>query len=260
MVVTPDADLDLAVEGALFAGFGTAGQRCTSLGTVIVPRVRARRVPQPVRRRDRRGQGRRPVRRTCCTGRCSTPKFAERFEKFLGWVSPQHTVLGSTGTGRITAANPREGFVGDPEAGIFYHPAIVDGVRPGDEIFDQETFGPLVGVTTYQTMDEAIELANAPGYGLSSSIYTNDATRGVQRSGAASPRAWLSVNNSTSGAEAHLPFGGNGKSGNGSRQSGVWVLDQFTRWQSLNWDYSGKLQKAQMDVVELTPDSDFRLA
>ena len=61
----------------------------------------------------------------------------------------------------------------------------------------------------------------------------------------------VSVNNSTSGAEAHLPFGGNGKSGNGSRQSGVWVLDQFTKWQAMNWDYSGHLQKAQMDVAEV---------
>ena len=69
----------------------------------------------------------------------------------------------------------------------------------------------------------------------------------------------VSVNNSTSGAEAHLPFGGNGKSGNGSRQSGIWVLDQFTRWQSMNWDYAGKLQKAQMDLVELPADMDFRL-
>ena len=63
----------------------------------------------------------------------------------------------------------------------------------------------------------------------------------------------VSVNNSTSGAEAHLPFGGNGKSGNGSRQSGMWVLDQFTRWQSMNWDYAGKLQKAQMDVGGIEP-------
>lgn len=69
----------------------------------------------------------------------------------------------------------------------------------------------------------------------------------------------VSINNSTSGAEAHLPFGGNGKSGNGSRQSGIWVLDQFTRWQSINWDYSGSLQKAQMDVAELTTDDSFRL-
>ena len=69
----------------------------------------------------------------------------------------------------------------------------------------------------------------------------------------------VSINNSTSGAEAHLPFGGNGKSGNGSRQSGVWVLDQFTRWQAVNWDYAGKLQRAQMDVAEIEADLDFRL-
>ena len=69
----------------------------------------------------------------------------------------------------------------------------------------------------------------------------------------------VSVNNTTSGAEAHLPFGGNGKSGNGSRQSGQWVLDQFTRWQSMNWDHSGRLQKAQMDVATLEPDMSFRL-
>ena len=67
----------------------------------------------------------------------------------------------------------------------------------------------------------------------------------------------VSVNNSTSGAEAHLPFGGNGRSGNGSRQSGVWVLDQFTRWQALNWDHSGRLQKAQMDVAEIDADLGF---
>jgi alpha-ketoglutaric semialdehyde dehydrogenase len=69
----------------------------------------------------------------------------------------------------------------------------------------------------------------------------------------------VSVNNSTSGAEAHLPFGGNGQSGNGSRQSGIWVLDQFTRWQAMNWDYSGRLQKAQMDVADLAADLGYRL-
>ena len=69
----------------------------------------------------------------------------------------------------------------------------------------------------------------------------------------------LSVNNSTAGAESHLPFGGNGKSGNGGRQSGMWVLDQFTRWQAMNWDWSGRLQKAQMDVADLPSDASFRL-
>ncbi len=257
MVVTASADIDLAVEGALFGGFGTAGQRCTSLGTVIchesvhdefltrfVEATAAAAVGDPFA--------------DVLYGPMLDIRFSERFERFLAWIGPQHKVMGSSGIGRITAANPRARFVGDPEAGIFCHPTIVDGVRPGDEIFDRETFGPLVGVTTYRTLDQAVELANAPGYGLSSSIYTNDATEAYRfRRGVSA--GMVSVNNSTSGAEAHLPFGGNGKSGNGSRQSGQWVLDQFTRWQALNWDYSGRLQKAQMDVAELTPDRDFRL-
>jgi alpha-ketoglutaric semialdehyde dehydrogenase len=116
----------------------------------------------------------------------------------------------------------------------------------------------VVGVCTYDSLDEAIELANLPGYGLSSSIYTTDPTEAFRfRAGVGA--GMVSVNNSTSGAEAHLPFGGNGRSGNGSRQSGRWVLDQFTRWQSMNWDYSGRLQKAQMDTATITPDLTFRL-
>jgi alpha-ketoglutaric semialdehyde dehydrogenase len=257
MVVTPNADLDLAVEGALFAGFGTAGQRCTSLGTVICHES----VHEEFLNRFAEATAAAAVGDPFADvlyGPMLDVRFAERFEKYLGWIGPRHKVLGSAGIGRITPANPRAGFVGDPEAGLFYHPTIVDGVRPGDEIFDQETFGPMVGVTTYQSMDEAVELANAPGYGLSSAVYTNDAREAFAfRQGVSA--GMVSVNNSTSGAEAHLPFGGNGKSGNGSRQSGIWVLDQFTRWQALNWDYSGRLQKAQMDVVELTPDLEFRL-
>ena len=113
-------------------------------------------------------------------------------------------------------------------------------------------------VTKFKTFDEAIALANDHGYGLSSAIYTTNplhALRFRERVTA----GMVSVNNSTSGAEAHLPFGGNGKSGNGSRQSGIWVLDQFTRWQSMNWDYAGKLQKAQMDVVGIEAVEDFKL-
>ena len=258
MVVTPSAELDLAVEAALFAGFGTAGQRCTSLGTVIVHEsvhddfvARFDKATRDIAVGDPAGE--------VVLGPMLDERFAARFEDYLGWIQPHHTVLGSTGTGRITAANPRAGFAGDPQAGLFYHPTIVDGVRPGDEIFLNETFGPLVGITTYRDLSAAIDLANLPDYGLSSAIYTTkpDEVFAFRRGISA---GMVSVNNSTSGAEAHLPFGGNGKSGNGSRQSGVWVLDQFTRWQSLNWDYSGRLQKAQMDVTELVPDEDFRLA
>ncbi|WP_225992129.1 aldehyde dehydrogenase family protein [Actinomadura montaniterrae] len=257
MVVTEDADLPLAVEGALFSGFGTAGQRCTSLGTVIVHEslhgafvrlldeaVRAAPVGDPFE--------------DVLYGPLISERFADGFEKTLGWIRDGHAVHGSSGIGRITAANPRAGFAGDPEPGLFYHPVIVDGVGPGDELFMNETFGPIAGVAPYRTLDEAIALANAPGYGLSASIYTTDPAK-VFRFRRRISAGMVSVNNSTSGAEAHLPFGGNGRSGNGSRQSGVWVLDQFTRWQSMNWDHSGRLQKAQMDVAEIVPDLGFRL-
>jgi aldehyde dehydrogenase (NAD+) len=248
LVVMPDADLDLAVEGALFSGFGTAGQRCTSLGTVIVHRdvhdefvARFARAVEAAAIGDPTGD--------VLYGPMISQRFADRFESWLGLVEPHHRVSGSTGIGRITADNPREGFVGDPSAGIFYHPTIVDGVTAEDKLYATETFGPIVGVASFGTFDQMIELANRHGYGLSSAIYTNDpkaAFRFRQRVSA----GMVSVNNATSGAEAHLPFGGNGKSGNGSRQSGIWVLDQFTRWQAMNWDYGGRLQKAQMDTAE----------
>ncbi|HEX6198514.1 MAG TPA: aldehyde dehydrogenase family protein [Jiangellaceae bacterium] len=255
LVVAPSADLDLAVEGALFSGFGTAGQRCTSLGTAIVHEsvhddflARLTKAVENAVIGDPTGE--------VLMGPMLDQKFADRLEEFLTWIEPHHTVYGTTG--RITADSPRAGFAGDPSTGLYYHPVIVDGVRPGDALFDQETFGPIIGVTSYRTFDEALDLANAPGYGLSASIYTNDPKDAFAYRRRISA-GMVSINNSTSGAEAHLPFGGNGKSGNGSRLSGLWVLDQFTRWQSMNWDYSGKLQKAQMDVTELEPDLDVRL-
>lgn len=259
MVVMPDADLDLAVQGALFSGFGTAGQRCTSLGTVIVHRdvhddfmgrftaaVEAAVVGDP-RRED------------VLFGPMINDRFAD---DFLGWfdhVQDHHRVSGSSATGRITASQPRHGFVGDAQRGLYMHPSIVDGVRPEDVIYQQETFGPMVGVATFDSFDEAMELANGHGYGLSAAIYTGAPAHAFAFRDRVSA-GMVSVNNSTSGAEAHLPFGGNGRSGNGSRQSGTWVLDQFTRWQSLNWDHSGGFQRAQMDVVDLAGEPGFRLA
>ena len=257
LVVMPDADLDLAVEGALFSGFGTAGQRCTSLGTVIAHEtvhdeflarfaaaVEAARVGDPFQ--------------DVLYGPMIDRRFLDRFLGWLDLVRPHHRLHGSTGTGRVTAANPRAGFVGDLEDGLYCHPTIVDGVTAGDELYHTETFGPIVGVATCASLDEAVALANGHGYGLSAAIYTRDpATAFRFREGVNA--GMVSVNNSTSGAEAHLPFGGNGRSGNGSRQSGMWVLDQFTRWQALNWDYAGRLQKAQMDVVDVEADAGFRL-
>ena len=257
LVVMPDADLDLAVKGALFSGFGTAGQRCTSLGTVIVHEAVHDDFVARFDEATRQAAVGDPMEDVLYG-----PMISERFcERFLGWldlIQPHHRVLGSTGTGRITAGNPRDGFIGDAAAGLYCHPTIVDSVTPGDDLSKMETFGPIVGVASFADFDEAMELANGHGYGLSSAIYTNDPVN-VFRFRERISAGMISVNNSTSGAEAHLPFGGNGKSGNGSRQAGIWVLDQFTRWQSMNWDYAGKLQKAQMDTAEVPADLDFRL-
>ena len=257
LVVMPDADLDLAVEGALFSGFGTAGQRCTSLGTVIVDEsvhddflsrfaaaVEAAAIGEPME--------------DVLYGPMMNGRFCDRFLGWLDLVKPDHKVYGSSGTGRVTKENPREGFVGDPEAGLYCHPTIVDGIGLDDDLYRTETFGPIVGVASFATFDEAMALANGHGYGLSSAIYTRDPLK-VFRFREQISAGMVSVNNSTSGAEAHLPFGGNRKSGNASRQAGIWVLDQFTRWQAMNWDYSGRLQKAQMDVADVPADSSFRL-
>ncbi len=251
MVVAEDADLDLAVEGALFGGFGSAGQRCTSLGTVLVHESVHRDFTQRLATATAAAPIGDPT-SDVLYGPLLAQKFADGFDKHLSAIATHHRVLGSSGIGRVAADNPRTGFVGPYDNGLFYHPVILDGVRPEDHVFTHETFGPLVGVCGYARMDEAIELGNLPGYGLSAAIYTTDPAKAFRfRRGISA--GMVSVNNSTSGAEAHLPFGGNGRSGNGSRQSGQWVLDQFTRWQSMNWDYSGRLQRAQMDVLD--PDS-----
>jgi alpha-ketoglutaric semialdehyde dehydrogenase len=257
LVVMPDADLDLAVEGALFSGFGTAGQRCTSLGTVIVhERVHDEFLARFTEAVETAAIG--DPFENVLYGPMISSRFFDRFLGWLDWVQPHHTLHGSSATGRITRDAPRAGFVGDPEAGLFVHPTIVDGVTMDDDLYKQETFGPIVGVASFGDFEEAMALANGHGYGLSASIYTTDPLN-VFRFRERISAGMVSVNNSTTGAEAHLPFGGNGRSGNGARQSGVWVLDQFTRWQAMNWDYSGRLQKAQMDVADVSADPLFRL-
>jgi acyl-CoA reductase-like NAD-dependent aldehyde dehydrogenase len=257
MVVLADADLALAVEGALFSGFGTAGQRCTSLGTAIVAdEIHDEFLERFTEATEQAAVG--DPMEDVVYGPMLDAKFAERFDGWLDLIADHHRISGSSGVGRITADNPRRGFVGDPDAGIFYHPTIAAGVTADDELYRTETFGPLVGVMRCADLEEAITLANGHGYGLSAAIYTND-PRSVFQFRERISAGMLSVNNSTSGAEAHLPFGGNGRSGNGSRLSGQWVLDQFTRWQSVNWDYAGKLQKAQMDIEDVDADLRFRL-
>ena len=255
MVVMPDANLDLALEGALFAGFGTAGQRCTSLGTLWLHESihdsflsRYSKLVEEAKIGDPFSD--------VLYGPMISERYLQNHLRHLSMVQGHHHVSGSSGIGRINTENPRSGFVGDPEQGFFAHPTIVAGLKQDDELYYTETFGPLVTVGKFRDLNQAIELANGHGYGLSSSIYTTD-PENVWRFREGISAGMLSINNSTSGAEAHLPFGGNGKSGNGSRQSGIWVLDQFTRWQAMNWDWSNKLQKAQMDTVEIEHNPNF---
>ncbi|MGV9317123.1 aldehyde dehydrogenase family protein [Streptomyces sp. NPDC003691] len=259
LVVEADADLELAVQGAVFSGFATAGQRCTSLGVVIAHRdvhdeflARFTEAVEDLVIGDPRHDG-------VFYGPLIGQRYLDDFLASLELVRPHHTLSGSNATGRITTGNPRKGFVGDPDAGVYAHPVIVAGVRPDDELYRTETFGPISSVMPYDTFDEAVGLANGHGYGLSAAIYTASARTAFSFRERCTA-GMISVNNSTVGAEAHLPFGGNGLSGNGSRQSGIWVIDQFTSWQSMNWDYAGTLQRAQLDVREIDADFGFRLS
>lgn len=259
MVVMDDADLDLAAVGALWAGFGTAGQRCTSLGNLILhEKIRAPFLEKVMKKVAAMVIGD-PTNEKVTYGPMISEKYMhDHLRNLETLVKPSQKLL-TAQNGRITAKNKWPNWVGgSPDDGYFCFPSIVDGVTMDDEIYRTETFGPMFNVITCKTFDEALRMANGTGYGLSSAIYTNTPALVYQwkeEIGA----GMTSINNSTTGAEAHLPFGGNGKSGNGSRQSGVWVIDQFTRWQAVNWDLSGKLQLAQMDTGYVAADLNYRL-
>ena len=219
MVVMDDADLDLAVEGALFGGFGTAGQRCTSLGTLIVhesvhdeflarlsPRVEGAAIGDPTQ--------------DVLYGPMIHERFLERFEEWLGLDRgpPLRARLDGHGSHHRATTRARASSA-TPSAACSATRRSSTACAPDDELAAPRRSGRSSASRSFSDFDEAIALANGHGYGLSSSIYTTDpkhAFRFRERISA----GMVSVNNSTSGAEAHLPFGGNGRSGNGARQSG----------------------------------------
>lgn len=258
LIVCKDANLDLALEGALFSGFGTAGQRCTSLGNLIVDAaVYDEFVAKLVAKAAKIKIG--PAEEA---GIMYGPLISERFLKnHLGHletlVRPHHEMPLGKG-GWIGHGVDWDHFSGDAENGFYARPNIVLNVTMDDDIYRTETFGPLFNVLKFNDFDQAMAMANDHGYGLSSAIYTNDPMT-VYRFKQGITAGMSSINNSTTGAEAHLPFGGNGKSGNGGRQSGIWVIDQFTKWHAVNWDMSGKLQLAQMDTAYVEPDLNYKV-
>jgi alpha-ketoglutaric semialdehyde dehydrogenase len=247
LVVLADADLELAVEGAVWASYGTAGQRCTSAGNLIVDR---RVLPAFRERFVRRASSLKignPLDEQNDYGPFINQRFLER------WIEQRATGLEDGATllldgKRIAPSDTLPGFSGDAGRGLYATPRLFDGVRIDMRIAQEECFGPTVNLIEVDGLDDAIRVANGTPYGLSSAIYTRDA-HAMLRFKEEIRAGMTSINNSTTGAEAHLPFGGNGWSGNGTRESGIWVLDAYTRWQAVNVDLSGKLQKAQIDLT-----------
>ncbi|MCG3173145.1 MAG: Aldehyde dehydrogenase, thermostable [Myxococcota bacterium] len=259
MIVTPSANLDQALEGALWAAFGTAGQRCTSLGNLILHEDIAGDFTR--RFAERAGQiriGDPSLHGDVLYGPMINERFMQGFLEHLQW-GREEGAIPLMHEGRITRENACRLFEGDAAAGLYVWPAVWSGVTIQMRLAQTEIFGPTVNIIKARDFDEAMAFANGTPYGLSSAIYTNDPVE-MHRFRTEIQAGMSSINNSTTGAEAHLPFGGVKGSGNGTRESGVWVIDAYSRWQAVNADYSGGLQLAQIDtetVEASAPPVDF---
>jgi len=239
-IVMEDADLELAVEGALWGAFGTTGQRCTATSRLIVHRDVVKAMTDAL------------------VARAEKIKIGDGLDESVD-MGPlinqpaREKVLRYIDIGRQEGARLRiGGGVHDAGAcakGHFFQPTIFDQVKPSMRIAQEEIFGPVLSIIEVKSFDEAVEVMNGTPYGLSSSIYTKDVGRAFQA--IRDIEAGITyINGPTIGAEVHLPFGGVKDTGNGHREAGTTVYDIFTEWKSIYVDYSGKLQKAQIDNAE----------
>ncbi len=239
-IVMEDADLELAVEGALWGAFGTTGQRCTATSRLIVHRDVVKAMTDVL------------------VARAEKIKIGDGLDESVD-MGPlinqpaREKVLRYIDIGRQEGARLRiGGGVHDAGAcakGHFFQPTIFDQVKPSMRIAQEEIFGPVLSIIEVKSFDEAVEVMNGTPYGLSSSIYTKDVGRVFQAM--RDIEAGITyINGPTIGAEVHLPFGGVKDTGNGHREAGTTVYDIFTEWKSIYVDYSGKLQKAQIDNAE----------
>ncbi|MBX6362991.1 MAG: aldehyde dehydrogenase family protein [Gemmatimonadetes bacterium] len=237
-IVLPDADLDLALDGVLWGAFGTTGQRCTATSRLLLhedihdqflDRLLAR------TRELRLGNGLDP---DTDVG----PLINEAaLEKVTGYIE----VARQEGDEILCGGARATG--GALDRGYFFQPTILDGVRPGSRLACEEVFGPVLSVIRFKDLDEAIRINNEVAYGLSSSIYTKD-VRAAFRAINELDNGITYVNAPTIGAEAHLPFGGVKQTGNGHREGGWEVYDFYSETKVAYIDYSGKLQRAQIDT------------
>jgi alpha-ketoglutaric semialdehyde dehydrogenase len=239
VIVMDDADLELALEGVLWGGFGTAGQRCTAASRVIVhERVYAAFTGLLAERASkmRVGPG---LHASTHVGPLVNGSQFKRVQEYLkiGQEEGAHLM---TGGNRITHGELQHGF--------FMSPAVFSGVTRDMRIAREEIFGPVVSVIPCDDLDEAIDIANGSEYGLSSAIYSRDVNR-TARAERELATGLVYINASTIGAEVQLPFGGWRHSGSGHPEAGGrgGALDFFTRMKVVYRDYSGKLQRAQID-------------
>jgi alpha-ketoglutaric semialdehyde dehydrogenase len=237
VIVLDDADLDLAVEGLLWSAYGTTGQRCTACSRLIVSRtvqdaLLAKLVPRI--EQLRLGDG---LDEQVDVGPVINSKQLEQIH--------QYTEIGRT-EGATLVTGGEVARDGELARGNFYRPTLFKDVAATMRIAQEEIFGPTLSVIAVDSFEEAIEVNNNTKYGLSSSIYTRDVNR-VQRAMRDITTGILYVNSGTTGAEIQFPFGGTRGTGNGHREAGLAGLDVFTEWKVVYTDYSGRLQKAQID-------------
>jgi alpha-ketoglutaric semialdehyde dehydrogenase len=237
ILVMDDANLDLAVDGAIWGGFGTTGQRCTAASRLGVHKSVHKEFVARLVERARKlkvGNGLDP---TVDMGPTINEQQLSTVMSYVEIGKKEGAKL-LTGGHRLTTAEYAKGW--------FYEPTVFDDCDPNMRIAQEEIFGPVVSVIPVDSLEQGIEVANGVPYGLSASIYT----RNVNRAFAAIQDLYTGivyVNAPTIGAETHLPFGGTKQTGNGHREAAVAAIDFFTEWKSVYIDYSDKLQRAQID-------------
>jgi alpha-ketoglutaric semialdehyde dehydrogenase len=241
VMVMDDANLELAVEGCLWGGFGTTGQRCTAASRVVVhEKVYEAFLEQFVARAKalRVGDGLDPAAQM-------GPSVSQgQLETVANYVE-----IGNDEGARLMCGGRKPSGSGYAR-GYFFEPTIFADVSPSMRIAQEEIFGPVVSVIPCRSFDEAVAIGNGVQYGLSASIYTQD----INRAFAAMRDMYTGIfyiNAPTIGAEVHLPFGGTKATGNGHREAGTAALDVFSEWKSVYVDFSGRLQRAQIDAQEI---------
>ena len=241
IIVMDDADIDLAIEGAVWGAFGTSGQRCTASSRLVVHKKVYKQFNQKLVERTR---GLRVGNGADAKTDVGPVINADAVEKIMRYID-----IGQNEDGATLACGGKRLTKGEYENGYFIQPTVFTDVAPDMRIAQEEIFGPVTAVIPTTSLDDAVEIANGVRYGLSAAIYTRDVNRAFRAMNEMYTGIFY-VNSSTIGAEVHLPFGGTKATGNGHREAGTQVLDIFSEWKSVYVDYSGKLQRAQIDEVK----------